>query len=55
MSMYEESYENYETYEEGTEAAYDGGMMSVGNADANKGNCNFSFIQFITIKVCMLF
>jgi len=36
MSMYEESYENYETYEEGTDAAYDGSMMSSANADANK-------------------
>jgi len=38
MSMYEENYENYEAYEEGTDAAYDynASVMSVANTDANK-------------------
>eukprot|EP00092_Neocalanus_flemingeri_P041853 GFUD01045587.1.p1 GENE.GFUD01045587.1~~GFUD01045587.1.p1 ORF type:complete len:337 (-),score=63.10 GFUD01045587.1:112-1122(-) len=36
MSMYEENYNEYENYEEGNDAAYDGSMMTVANADANK-------------------
>jgi len=36
VSMYEENYHEYENYEEGTDAAYDGSMMSAANADANK-------------------
>merc|ERR1719500_1918890 len=36
--MYEENYENYEAYEEGTDAAYDynASMVSVGHTEANK-------------------
>ena len=37
MAMYEENYDNYETYEEGGEMNYDGSMISIGNTDANKG------------------
>ena len=36
MAMYEENYDNYETYEEGGEMNYDGSMISIGNTDANK-------------------
>merc|ERR1711915_199083 len=36
MAMYDENYDNYETYEEGGEMNYDGSMISIGNTDANK-------------------
>jgi len=36
MAMYEDNYAEYETYEDGTEAAYDDSMMTVANADASK-------------------
>jgi len=37
MAMYEDNCNEYETYEDGTEAAYDGSMMGVANEEANKG------------------
>ena len=46
MAMYEENYDNYETYEEGGEMNYDGSMISIGNTDANKGK----FSPFFLVK-----
>jgi len=36
MAMYEESYADYENYEEGAEPNYEGAMMTGNNADGNK-------------------
>jgi len=36
MAMYEENYDDYENYDDATEAAYDGGMVAAANADGNK-------------------
>jgi len=36
MAMYEDNYGEYETYDDGTEAVYDGSMTAVANVDASK-------------------
>ena len=43
MAIYDENYTEYDNYEDDTEAAYDGAMTTIDNADGNEG-------EFLTCK-----
>ena len=42
MAMYEDNYDEYEHYDDGTEAAYDGEMVAAADDDGNKGETSGS-------------